>query len=703
MVIASLRPSTAHAQDSSWWGDWDIWDPFLDMIGSTTLYISSQIVYISGYILEVSVREMVLRMGTNVDAVNGIENAWVVLRDFSNIIFIFILLYAAIAIILNLTSFNAKKTIASLVVVALLVNFSFFFTRVVVDGSNILALQFYNSMEVVDSESEEVATAPISSMITEAVRLPSVHDHEAVQEAANAEREDVSASQILLISLLGATFMLVSSFVFLAMAALLLVRFAILIILMILSPIAFVAWVLPNTKQYAKKWWGELVNQSFFAPIMFALLYVVAQIITSDDFQTMLEPTGESTDSMASAIINPADGASILLNFGLVITLMLAVIVIAKQMGNKASGQAIKLAGGVSAGAGAFAARQTAGRAARRYRDSKFAKKFAEKSKLGQSALRKADSVSKNSMDIRDTNAVSGKYAGNTGRRRGGFAGGKERKKKKRERAKEIVQEDTKKEQDKRQDAERKKERKARLDEFKENSEEVEEVEKLKETLEGLKDTREAAALKLENLQQELEGLDSSDLSDEEVEIRKQEIESEMKNAQQQLQSIPEKEQEVKEELEQSKQEALESLESKLEDTGFNLKEEDSYEGIYGYEEGDINKRIKDQHKEAQDTLNEIKTNQVERARNFEDMIESGVLPSYGTESDLNLSGGRWKREWTAGERGNRNQSKDKKRKKEAENILKVVEKMQKEGVDVDDLANESGNEDEENEEESNS
>ncbi|MBY0376776.1 hypothetical protein K2P96_02275, partial [Patescibacteria group bacterium] len=78
-----------------------------------------------------------------------IDGAWGVVRDISNIFFILVLLYVAMEIILDLGGHGAKKTIVAVIIMALMINFSMFFTKIVIDSSNILALIFYNKMTVV--------------------------------------------------------------------------------------------------------------------------------------------------------------------------------------------------------------------------------------------------------------------------------------------------------------------------------------------------------------------------------------------------------------------------------------------------------------------------------------------------------------------------------------------------------------------------
>ena len=79
-----------------------------------------------------------------------VSEAWVVVRDLSNIFFIFILLYIAFQTILGLGGHGGgpKKMIAQVIIMALLINFSMFFTKVIIDSSNILALIFYNKIDI---------------------------------------------------------------------------------------------------------------------------------------------------------------------------------------------------------------------------------------------------------------------------------------------------------------------------------------------------------------------------------------------------------------------------------------------------------------------------------------------------------------------------------------------------------------------------
>ncbi len=110
-------------------------------LGYAVLNILAFLVSLAGQVFDFSTKFSILEMGTLIgSADNGINIAWSTIRDLGNIIFIFMLLWVSIMNILQMG--DAKKFIPTLIIAALLVNFSLFFTKVIIDTSNIVAVQF---------------------------------------------------------------------------------------------------------------------------------------------------------------------------------------------------------------------------------------------------------------------------------------------------------------------------------------------------------------------------------------------------------------------------------------------------------------------------------------------------------------------------------------------------------------------------------
>lgn len=445
--VILFSPTLAHAQ--SWGG------LFLSVADSTLgallsglmqfiFVIVSRIVTIIGTILDVSVQYFVLDMAEKVNEIAAIESLWQTFRDLGNIAFIGVLLYIAIRTILDVgNSFNTKRLLIRLVIVALFVNFSLFATKVVIDTSNVVALQFYNSIQVEGcGEGEQ---CDLSHFFADAVSISSVQSSTPIEDGSG------SNTNVALARGLGILFLTVAGFVMGAIALLLIIRFGVLILLMVASPLAFIAFILPGVG-IGQKWIDELLSQSFFAPAVFAMIYVVARLAAGLKQGILSE--GGDTDLMA-VVANGTleENVGIILVFIIMTILMMAALFVAKQIGAKGASKSIELGQkarnwgqatvvGASAGAAAWTGRQTIGRGAQRASESTrlkdAAKKGGAKGWAARRALNLSDKTAQKSFDARNTKAVNN--ASDVGQRQGGFREVIEDREKQRQQEKERIE-----------------------------------------------------------------------------------------------------------------------------------------------------------------------------------------------------------------------------------------------------------------------
>lgn len=198
---------------------------------------------------------------------------WKLLRDFTNMLFVFALLYVAIGTMLQLSGMDWKRTLTAIILAALLVNFSLFITGLFVDGSNILTMEFYNAItndgkyHVSNMITQESAIAKVLAIPTSGVDAAKLPDSE-----AGWMNEIVSAGLLIVL----VRFFFVTSMLFIG-------RIITIIFLMMTAPIAFtgtaLATVLPQIKQYVDRWWTTLFNQVLLAPFIMFVLYVVLSIV----------------------------------------------------------------------------------------------------------------------------------------------------------------------------------------------------------------------------------------------------------------------------------------------------------------------------------------------------------------------------------------------------------------------------------------
>ncbi|MDP7366353.1 MAG: hypothetical protein QGH83_03745, partial [Candidatus Pacebacteria bacterium] len=410
-----------------WWTFSGCFKAFLAWAGETTLEFFGFIVGISGSLLNVAVDETVLKMGKNIGE-KGIgpvvEKGWKVFRDLANIIIIFALLFIGIATILRLENYGVKKLLGTLIIVALLINFSLFFTRVIIDSSNLLAVQFYNKVESSQAHLEGkegnflTGWSGFSDSYMQALKLSTLYSKNDFSDIT----QGLNTRDIFLITTFGSILFLVSAFTFLAGAFLLVIRYVALIFLMILSPLAFVGMILPKTQKLAGQWWSELFKYAFFAPIFFLLSWFVIEIINSSAFQNSIGLFGDNRDefSALTAVDTFQGSIPLVLNFVIVIVFVIASLIIAQKLGLYGSDAVMKwggsarkwgqgVVGGATFGMGGRILRNTAGRGASKWADSEGLKTKAAKGGIfgtfARTRLRGLRGVAGSSFDARATKA----------------------------------------------------------------------------------------------------------------------------------------------------------------------------------------------------------------------------------------------------------------------------------------------------------
>ncbi len=310
----------------------------LAIIGNNVLKIFGFFTGIAGFMLDKAVDYTIVSMGANTEKIDVIEKGWKVFRDLSNIVIIFVLLFIGIVTILHSQDYNTKALLTKLIAVALLINFSLFFTQVVIDSSNLISLQFYNKITVTGQDSDgQPIIRKVGERYMDAFGLTTIYDGEKIIQPDRLSSAN-TYSQIFLTSILGSVMFLVASFAFLAGAFLLISRFVVLIFLMILAPLAFVGIALPGLKKQSGVWLSALVRYSLFAPAYMILTWFVIEVINSNAFRHTI-----GLDHGASfAKVVDGGNMAIIFNFIIVIAFIVASVLISNYFGIKGSGVVMK-------------------------------------------------------------------------------------------------------------------------------------------------------------------------------------------------------------------------------------------------------------------------------------------------------------------------------------------------------------------------
>lgn len=212
---------------------------------------------------------------TNSNSYNSefVNKAWAAVRDIANIFFIIALLYIAIKTILGLNVTDNKKLISAVILVALIINFSLFTTKLVIDGSNILAKVFYNNIIPID-ETGKTLTAGSGGQKSISVGLVKQFDPQTIFSKENFKNHEGLFIFVTILSILLMGFMI---YIFLSVALLFVARVISLWLSMIFSPIAFASYTVPfDIPGFGhKEWWSELTKNALLAPIFIFFLYII--------------------------------------------------------------------------------------------------------------------------------------------------------------------------------------------------------------------------------------------------------------------------------------------------------------------------------------------------------------------------------------------------------------------------------------------
>jgi len=216
-----------------------------------------------------------------------IEAGLEVTKGFANIFLVLVLLYIAIATILKIKEYEAQKLLPIFVLVALLVNFAPVVTGVVVDASNIVMGFFVNSLE--PDQFTDVLNTKVQGL-----------KRAVVDAGFTMDEMQGPINQLIVVGII----MFILTLIFILFFFLFLGRYIAIWMLTIMSPLAFVAFILPKTRKYFIDWWQQLINWSFIGAIGGFFIYLSLSILLKLENDPGTISTGGSLVAQESAILD---------------------------------------------------------------------------------------------------------------------------------------------------------------------------------------------------------------------------------------------------------------------------------------------------------------------------------------------------------------------------------------------------------------
>ncbi len=232
---------------------------FLNQLINAIVGLLQELLYLVFYYFIAPIIQAMLNIRTYTDVFAAvIYPGWEVVRNVCNILFIVALIAIGLGTLFRVESYQYKHLLVDLIIAALLVNFSLVIAQAVLGVADTVQSQFLpNNVEVIRSLARDLMAG--WKTLT--------WDFAGTGYFSNT------------IQPLFALALSIGSFiVFAALAGFLVIRIVMLWVLLMLSPLAYAMRVLPSTKSYAAKWWGEFLKYAFFTPIIAFFLNMAAVI-----------------------------------------------------------------------------------------------------------------------------------------------------------------------------------------------------------------------------------------------------------------------------------------------------------------------------------------------------------------------------------------------------------------------------------------
>lgn len=256
------------------------------------------------------------------DPANSTRNVWQMSLNIANIAFViaFLVIIMSQLTSIGVSNYGIKRMLPRLIVAAILVNVSFIICAVAVDLSNIVGSNIHNILNNAMNNSVVVGSGNQLGTWSDVTAF-------VLSGAATAAGVATVAVSVGTYGWLGALSLLIPGAIaallaFAMVIVVLIARQALVILLVVLSPLAFVAYLLPNTEDWFKRWRKLFVSLLLMYPVI-ALLF--------------------GASALAGAIIRGTTGDALLYIGSLIIT---AVPLFALPLVMRATGGVLNRIGG---------------------------------------------------------------------------------------------------------------------------------------------------------------------------------------------------------------------------------------------------------------------------------------------------------------------------------------------------------------------
>lgn len=301
-------------------------------------------IYVVGtlFSLAVGLFLLVAQHNTFIDH-QAVQLGWAAVRDLANMFFVIVLIVIAFGTILRSQTYGYKNLLFKFIIMALLINFSDTIAGFFIDISQVVFLTFVDAF---------IRNAAELLTFDNALGLGSILQLNVAQSAlTNASvAQDIDVLDVIAVAILGILFLVIATGVMLGLGFMLFYRIIALWILIILSPVSYLASILPATAKYSTMWWQSFTKYLFNAPVLGFFLWltfgIIARSAAQIDATTEAYNTVQDSFGSGSVVVFPSEFGTVnqVTNYLVVIALLIGGAKVAQSVGGRGSEMGAKFA-----------------------------------------------------------------------------------------------------------------------------------------------------------------------------------------------------------------------------------------------------------------------------------------------------------------------------------------------------------------------
>jgi len=276
---------------------------------------------------------------------NAVIYGWIMVRDLCNMFFVVILLIIAFGTILHIESYNYKKWLPKLILMAILINFSKTICGLLIDVAQVVMLTFVNAFK-------DIGAANMTTIL-------------GIDSILKMDKNSPDPGFWVVVGayLLGLIYSIIALIVIVTMVAMLTMRIVMIWIYVVLSPLAYLLAAFPGGQSYSSKWWKDFTSNLIVGPVLaffiwlsFAALNadsirdqeVMTDLNSSSSIAGLADSVGATQGADSAVIGTESSSPAALIKFVIAIGMLIGGLKISQEIGGAAGSIAAKGSAAVS-------------------------------------------------------------------------------------------------------------------------------------------------------------------------------------------------------------------------------------------------------------------------------------------------------------------------------------------------------------------